>query len=126
MKNIEYSTKQMIAYFLIINEKVKIYKNKLLSNYIKELKIELENTNENHILSKVEVKLFANFPIKHFVNTNEIFYYAIVVFNRLLNYYNRDFNNQDIIKETEFVMTMFSARTITSEVNKIIEKIKNK
>lgn len=125
MRDIEYSAKQMIAYFIVVSERIANYKDKQLSNYIRELKIELENTSENYILTRVNVSKFALFAIKHSVNIDEIFYYAIVVFNRLLNYYNREFKEDDIIKEVEIAMTTYSARTIINEAYKIMEKNKN-
>lgn len=124
MNDIEYSTKQMIAYFLVVNERITKYKDKSLSNYLKELKIELENTNEKYVLNRVNVSKFADFVMKISVNIEELFNYAIVVFGRLLNYYNREFNETDIIKETEIVMTMYSVRTIIPQVHKIIENEK--
>jgi len=124
MNSIEYSTKQMIAYFIVASERITDYKDKLLSNYIKELKIELENTSEKYILNRVNVSKFAFFVIKHSLNVDEIFYYAVVVFNRLLNYYHREFKEDDIIKEVEIVMTTYSARTIITEAKKVLSQNK--
>lgn len=122
MKDLEYSTKQMIGYFLVVNRKFKDYKEKLLFNYIEELKKELNNTEKMYILGKVKISEFANFIINHQVNTEEIFCYAIVVFNRLLNYYHRDFSDEDIINEVENVMKMYSVRTIKREVENILNQ----
>lgn len=118
-KNIEYSTKQMIAYFLLTNNEIKDYKDKTLSNYIKVLEEKINNIDLIYVLNKVNVKQFSDFLIRHIVNTEELFCYATVIFNRLLNYYNREFNDNDIIKETELIMSMFSARTILTEAKKI-------
>lgn len=122
MKELEYSTKQMIGYFLVINRKFENYKDKLLFNYIEELKKELNSTEKMYILGKVKISEFANFIINHQVNTEEIFCYAIVVFNRLLNYYHREFSDKDIIKEVENVMIMYSARTVKREAENILKK----
>ncbi len=123
-KNIEYSTKQMIAYFLLTNEQLKEYKDKTLSNYIKTLEEKINSIDLIYVLNKVDVKQFADFSIKHIINNDELFCYAIVIFNRLLNYYNREFNEKDIIKETELIMSMFSVRTIVTEAKKILYALK--
>lgn len=122
MKELEYSTKQMIGYFLVVNKKFKDYKDKLLLNYMEELKKELNSTEKMYILGKVKISKFADFIINHQVNTEEIFCYAIVVFNRLLNYYHREFSDEDIIKEVENIMRMFSVRTIKTEAENILSK----
>lgn len=122
MSELEYSTKEMIAYFIVVNRKFTSYKDKLLSNYIEELKNELNNTKKMYILSNININIFANFFINHQVNAEEIFCYAVVTFNRLLNYYYKDFNDLDIVKEVETVMRMYSARTIKKEAVEILNK----
>lgn len=122
MINIEYSTKQMISYFIIVNRNFTLYKDKLLINYIEKLKNILDNIDKKYVLSKVNISIFADFFVNHQVNTEEIISYAIVTFNRLLNYYNREFTDEDIVKELETVMRIYSARTIKKEAVNILEK----
>lgn len=122
MRNIEYSTKQMIGYFIVVNRKFTQYKEKILTKYIEKLKEELNNTDKKYILSNVNISIFADFYINHQVNTEEIICYAIVTFHKLLNYYHREFNDIDIIKEVETIMKMYSARTIKKEAEEILEK----
>lgn len=122
MINLEYSTKQMISYFIIVNRNFTLYKDKLLINYIEKLKNILDNIDKKYVLSKVNISIFADFFVNHQVNTEEIISYAIVTFNRLLNYYNREFTDEDIVKELETVMRIYSARTIKKETVNILEK----
>ena len=122
MNDLEYSTKQMISYFIILNRNFTLFKDKLLINYIEKLKEILKNTDKNYVLSKVDVSIFSDFFINYQVNTEEIISYAIVTFNRLLNYYNREFTDEDIVKELETVMRIYSARTIKKEAVNILEK----
>lgn len=122
MINLEYSTKQMISYFIIVNRNFTLYKDKLLINYIEKLKNILDNIDKKYVLSKVNISIFADFFVNHQVNTEEIISYAIVNFNRLLNYYNREFTDEDIVKELETVMRIYSARTIKKEAVNILEK----
>ncbi len=122
MINLEYSTKQMISYFIIVNRNFTLYKDKLLINYIEKLKNILDNIDKKYVLSKVNISIFADFFVNHQVNTEEIISYAIVTFNRLLNYYNREFTDEDIVKELETVMRIYSARTIKKEAVNILEK----
>ena len=122
MINIEYSTKQMISYFIIVNRNFTLYKDKILISYIEKLKNILDNIDKKYVLSKVNISMFADFFVNHQVNTEEIISYAIVTFNRLLNYYNREFTDEDIVKELETVMNIYSARTIKKEAVNILEK----
>lgn len=122
MNKLEYSTKQMIGYFIIVNKNFRLYKDKLLINYIAKLKEILENIDKKYVLSKVDISIFADFFVNHQVDTEEIISYAIVTFNRLLNYYNREFTDKDIVKELETVMKIYSARTIKKEAIDILGK----
>ena len=122
MINLEYSTKQMISYSIIVNRNFTLYKDKLLINYMEKLKNILDNIDKKYVLSKVNISIFADFFVNHQVNTEEIISYAIVTFNRLLNYYNREFTDEDIVKELETVMRIYSARTIKKEAVNILEK----
>ncbi len=67
---------------------------------------------EKHILNRVNVSKFAFFVIKHSVNVDEIFYYAVVVFNRLLNYYHREFKENDIIIVNDEIFVFLKNRII--------------
>lgn len=122
MNDLEYSTKQMISYFIILNRNFTLFKDKLLINYIEKLKEILKNTDKNYVLSKVDVSIFSDFFVNYQLNTEEIISYAIVTFNRLLNYYNREFTDKDIVKELETVMRIYSTRTIKTEAINILEK----
>lgn len=126
MNDLEYSTKQMISYFIILNRNFTLFKDKLLINYIEKLKEILKNIDKNYVLSKVDVSIFSDFFINYQVNTEEIISYAIVTFNRLLNYYNREFTDKDIVKELETVMRIYSTRTIKTEAINILERYNSK
>lgn len=122
MRESEYSTKQMIGYFLVVNKSFTNYNEKLLHNYINKLKEELETTEKMYILGKVNIKDFADFFINYQVNAEEIICFAIVVFNRLLNYYNRKFGDKEIIKEVETIMRLYSPRTVQKEAKTVLDK----
>lgn len=126
MNDLEYSTKQMISYFIILNRNFTLFKDKLLINYIEKLKEMLKNTDKNYVLNKVDVSIFSDFFINYQVNTEELISYAIVTFNRLLNYYNREFTDKDIVKELETVMRIYSTRTIKTEAINILERYNSK
>lgn len=80
MNKLEYSTKQMIGYFIIVNKNFRLYKDKLLINYIAKLKEILENIDKKYVLSKVDISIFADFFVNHLVDTEEIISYATVTF----------------------------------------------
>lgn len=119
MNELEYTTKEMIAYFLVANRNISDFKNKTVSNYRQELIQTMKNIEKKYILNKVNTEKFYEFPIKYSIRIEEILNYATVIFYRLLNYYNREFTEEDLIKEIEFVMTRFSIRTINDEIARI-------
>ena len=51
MINLEYSTKQMISYFIIVNRNFTLYKDKILINYIEKLKNILDNIDKKYELT---------------------------------------------------------------------------
>lgn len=119
MSELEYTTKEMIAYFLVANKNISDFKNKTISNFRQELIQTMKNIDKKNILNKVNTAKFYEFPIKYSINITEILNYATVIFYRLLNYYNREFTENDLIKEIEYVMTRFSTRTINDEISRI-------
>lgn len=123
---LEYSTKEMIAYFLVANKNISNFKDKTISNYRQEIIKTMQNIEKKYILNKVNTRKFCEFPITYSINIQEILNYATVIFYRLLNYYNREFTENDLIKEIEFVMTKFSPRTINNEISRISSKLINK
>ena len=124
MEKIEYSTKQMIGYFIITDRYVRKHKTLSIKNYLFTLQNKLENINPNDILKTIDMSLLENLFITPKLNDEEIFAYGIVVFHRLLNYYNREFTQIDIINETEIAMRIYSSRTIMYAAEDIINKLK--
>lgn len=124
MKEIEYSTKQMIGYFIITNRYVKKYKTLTMKNYLITLKNKLEKVDANDVLKTINLSLLEDLFITPKLNAEEIFYYGIVVFHRLLSYYNREFTQLDIINETEIAMRIYSSRTIMYAADNIINNLK--
>lgn len=125
MKEIEYTTKQMIGYFIITNRYVKKHRPLTMKSYMITLINKLEKAEQKDILKTVDMSLLDDLFITPTLNEEEIFYYGIVVFDRLLNYYNREFTEIDIVNETEIAMRIYSSRTIMYAADKIINKLKN-
>ena len=119
----EYTTKEMIAYFLVAFCKSENTNNIALLEYIKEVKKLLKTDSGADVLEKVDTKLIENFPINYIVNYNELICFALVVFYMLLES-NKKIMKRDIINQLYIEMTLFSTRTIKKEAQKILRKIK--
>lgn len=120
----EYTTKEMIAYFLVASNNVKNVDSIILLEYIKEIKKLLKTINRTDILKEIDTKLIESFPINYIVNYNELMCFALVVFYMLLKS-NKKIMKQDIINQLNIEMTLFSTRTIKKEAQKILKKLKS-
>lgn len=120
LKDIEYTTKQTLSYYIMAFKKVEKNEKIELENYIKAVIEEVENIEQTEILKTIDTGLIAEFPFYHTINNEELLAYAIIVFDRLLNS-NREFNEYDIVKELEVVMKLNSSRNILYNAEKILE-----
>ncbi len=123
LKDIEYTNKEMLGYFIITYRRVKENlksTNNNLDDYIRYL---IENIERKSILDNIDSKEIEKFLFHHSINNEELLSYAIVVFYILINS-NKNFNEKDIIIQLEIEMKLYSARTILDEANKILENYK--
>lgn len=126
LKDIEYTNKEMLGYFIITYRRVKENlksTNNNLDDYIRYLIENIENIERKSILDNIDSKEIEKFPFHHSINNEELLSYAIVVFYILINS-NKNFNEKDIIIQLEIEMKLYSARTILDEANKILENYK--
>lgn len=123
LKNIEYSTKEALAYYIIALEQVNYSQDNELGDYMKVVINNIENTNQKEVLDKINMDLIANFPFHHLLNSEEILSYGIVIFDRLLHY-NKEFYKQDIVKVLEDTMRLYSSRTILEKAEQILQNYK--
>lgn len=123
LQNIEYSTKEALAYYIIALEQVNYSQDNELGDYMKVVINNIENTNQKEVLDKINMNLIANFPFHHLLNSEEILSYGIVIFDRLLHY-NREFYKQDIAKVLEDTMRLYSSRTILEKAEQILQNYK--
>lgn len=110
---------ELTAYIIVINRKITEYKDKSLDSYINLLKSELINTPLQQILNNVDLRLFNDFIFRAKLNLIEISNYSKLIFSRLLNYYHKEFKDEDIIKESQYIYSHFTTRTSLEEVNKL-------
>lgn len=121
--NTEYTTRQVICYFVMSYKNLKENKQLHLCNWVKELINIIEFTEEN-VLEKVDSIIYAEFPFYYSLNIEEILSFALVVFNRLLSSNNVIFE-KDIVEELKNIMRLYSSRTIFAEADNILNKIEN-
>lgn len=118
-ENIEYSTKEMIGYFLVAHKKIK---KSTLSNYIKEIMIAIEKIEKKDILKEIDINKIARFPIQYSVDNEELMSFALVLFFKLLKS-NKQITDYDIIEELKIIMCLYSTRTIIHKAENYLNQI---
>lgn len=121
-KNIEYTTKEMLGYFLVANKKVQEKRELTLKEYIRQLVIAIESIDKKYILTEIDVSKIADFPFAHILNNEEMMCYGLSVFYNLLNS-NKHITESDIISQTETEMRLYSSRKIIDKAEKLLDKI---
>lgn len=121
-KNIEYTTKEMLGYFLVANKKVQEKQEITLKEYIRQLVIAIESIDKKYILTGIDVSKIAEFPFAHILNNEEMMCYGLIVFYNLLNS-NKHITESDIISQTETEMRLYSSRKIIDKAEKLLDKI---
>jgi len=123
-KDIEYTTKEMLVYFLKAYKNAKQNNNNpILNDYIRGIIMAVENSNKKEILKDVETNLIAKFPFAHILNNEELMSYGLLVFYMLLKS-NKEITEKDIVEQTEVEMKLYSARTIIEEADSLLDKLK--
>lgn len=121
-KNIEYTTKEMLGYFLVANKKVQEKQELTLREYIRQLVLAIESIDRKYILTEIDVSKIADFPFAHILNNEEMMCYGLIVFYNLLNS-NKHVTEPDIISQTETEMRLYSSRKIIDKAEKLLDKI---
>lgn len=110
---------ELAAYILIISNKITLYNDKTISNYLDLLKYEMVRTKKNIVLNKIKLSLFNNFGFRASLNYDECINYTVLIFKDLLNYFHREFDDTDVIKTIIQVYNKYSARTAKEEVDRL-------
>ena len=110
---------ELAAYILIISNKITLYKDKTIFNYLDLLEDEMIKTKKNVVLNKVKLSLFNNFNYRAKLNKEECISYTTLVFKDLLNYFHKEFDDTDVVKTIAKTYDNFSVRTAKEEVAKL-------
>lgn len=110
---------ELAAYILIISNKITLYKDKTIFNYLDLLEDEMIKTKKNVVLNKVKLSLFNNFNYRAKLNNEECINYTTLVFKDLLNYFHKEFDDTDVVKTIAKTYDNFSVRTAKEEVAKL-------
>lgn len=110
---------ELAAYILIISNKITLYKDKTIFNYLDLLEDEMIKTKKNVVLNKVKLSLFNNFNYRAKLNNEECISYTTLVFKDLLNYFHKEFDDTDVVKTIAKTYDNFSVRTAKEEVAKL-------
>lgn len=108
--------KDMIAYMVYSSEKITEYTDKTIENYVRILMNNLKNVPIGQVLFQVDLRLFNYFNYHAILNNEEIINYAILIYKRLLNYFNREFSDKEIINESKIIFDKHSVRTAKEAV----------
>lgn len=108
--------RELIAYIIYTSNQINNYSEKTINNYIEQLENNINDKNIGNIFLNVKLSLFNDFEFSADLFYSEIIAYAKLIYYRLLNYADRNFNNKDIIVESKFVYNRFSVRTAKEEV----------
>ena len=122
LEKIEYTTKEMLGYFLIAYKKVQDNKEERLADYIRELMCLLKNVDKNKILEMIDTSLIANFYFCHLLNCDEVMCYGLEIFYMLLKS-NKEITKKDVISQTEVAMRQYSSRTIIDRAENILKQM---
>ena len=110
---------ELAAYILIISNEITLYKDKTIFNYLDLLEDEMIKTKKNVVLNKVRLSLFKNFNYRASLNNEECINYTILVFNNLLQYFHKEFDDTDVVKTIAKTYDKYSVRTAKEEVAKL-------
>lgn len=110
---------ELAAYILIISNKLTLYEEKTIFNYLDLLEDEMINTKRNVVLNNVKLSLFNNFRYKAKLNYDECINYTALVFKDLLNYFHKEFDDTDVIKTISKIYDNYSVRTAKDEIAKL-------
>ena len=110
---------ELAAYILIISNEITLYKDKTIFNYLDLLEDEMIKTKKNVVLNKVRLSLFKNFNYRASLNNEECINYTTLVFNDLLKYFHKEFDDTDVVKAIAKTYDNFSVITAKEEVAKL-------
>lgn len=113
---LQITQKEMIAYMIFSSDKIIDYTDKTIENYTNVLIKNIDKVPIGQVLFHIDLRLFNLFEFNASLNKEEVLNYAILIYRRLLNYFNRKFTNEDIIKESKFIFQNYSVRTAKDEV----------
>ena len=112
----DFTQRDLVAYILYSSTEIENFSDKTINNYIEKLQNHLLNTKIGQVLFVIDLRLFNNFEYSANLNYSEIIAYAKLIYKRLLNYADKSFTNEDIIKESMHIYNKFSVRTAIEEV----------
>lgn len=109
----------LVAYIIVASKKITEFKNKDIYNYIDVLEDEFIINDSKKIYNYVDMRLFNDFHFRNDLNEIEQKNFAILILLRLLNYFHKEFDAKDIIKEADYIYNHFSVRTAKEEIGKL-------
>lgn len=122
LEEIEYTTKEMLAYFITAFNKVQKNNEEKLADYIRELLCTLKSIDKTKIFENIDINLIGNCYFHHLVNCDELMCYGLVVFYRLIRS-SKKITTKDIISQLDTIMRLYSARTILDEAERILNEL---
>ncbi len=112
MNKQECSIEKMIGYFIEANRKITEIKDKTVTNYVAVVVTLLNTVPQEIICNKINTLLIDKYfklPEEKYrkIQSDFVVNYAAKVFADLINYYNKNFTEEDIIYKTKLIIDKF-------------------
>lgn len=109
---------ELTAYIIVVSREIKNYNDKTIDNYIELLEDEMINTSKRAILTKVGKNFSSRITPRHSLNLKECINYAKLIFKNVLIHPDRNFTEDEIIDNSEYIYVGNSPRNAEEKVIK--------
>ena len=107
---------ELTAYIIVVSREISNYNDKTIDNYIDLLEDEMLKTSKRAILTKVRKEFSNRITPRHSLNLKECINYAKLIFKNVLIHPDRNFTEDEIIDNSEYIYVGNSPRNAEEKV----------
>ena len=107
---------ELTAYIIVVSREISNYNDKTIDNYIDLLEDEMLKTSKRAILTKVRKEFSNRISPRHSLNLKECINYAKLIFKNVLIHPDRNFTEDEIIDNSEYIYVGNSPRNAEEKV----------
>lgn len=107
---------ELTAYIIVVSREIENYNDKTIDNYIDLLEDEMIKTSKRAIIIKAGKDLSSRITPRHSLNLKECISYAKLIFNNVLIHPDRNFTEDEIIDNSEYIYVRNSPRNAEEKV----------